>query len=293
MDAASNPNPNESNPPTSTDLIVIPDEPTLPIELQPVSSNTKQFKELTSKVWEHFTKLVGGNPEEPRATCNYCKKPYKCHSRKNGTSTLWGHVNKCKKNPKNKNNDKNQPTIAYHYKKAAVEGENDTKEIEVHQFSIKKIKLALARMIIVDELPFRLVKREGLIYYMNVVEPRFPIPSRVTVVKDCIKLYLNERKKLKDVLSMKGQKVCLTTDTWTSMQNLNYLCLTCHFIDSDWKYQKRILNFCLVPNHKGETIGKVVEKCLREWGIDIVLTITVDNASSNDVAIDYLRRKMK
>uniref|UniRef100_A0A2N9F535 hAT-like transposase RNase-H fold domain-containing protein n=1 Tax=Fagus sylvatica TaxID=28930 RepID=A0A2N9F535_FAGSY len=44
---------------------------------------------------------------------------------------------------------------------------------------------------------------------------------------------------------------------------------------------------------QGETIGKVVEKCLKEWGIDIVLTITVDNASSNDVAIDYLRRKMK
>ena len=50
------------------------------------------------------------------------------------------------------------------------------------------------------------------------------------------------------------------------MQTLNYLCLTCHFIDSDWKYQKRILNFCLVPNHKEETIGKVVEKCLKEWG---------------------------
>uniref|UniRef100_A0A2N9IZ29 HAT C-terminal dimerisation domain-containing protein n=1 Tax=Fagus sylvatica TaxID=28930 RepID=A0A2N9IZ29_FAGSY len=77
----------------------------------------------------------------------------------------------------------------------------------------------------------------------------FPILSHVTVAKDCMKLYLNERKKLKDVLSKKGQK--------------------------------------------GETIGKVVEKCLKEWGIDIVLTITVDNASSNDVAIDYLMRKMK
>jgi hypothetical protein len=262
MDAASNPNPNKPTPPTPTNPIIIPDEPTLPTESQPVPSNTKQFKELTSKVWEHFTKIVRGNPEEPVATCNYCKKPYKCHSRKNGTSTLWGHVNKCKKNPKN-NNDKNQPKIAYHYKKA-VEGENDTKEIEVHQFSIKKIRLALARMIIVDEQPFRFVEHEGFIYYMNVVEPRFPIPSHVTVTKDCMKLYLDERKKLKDILSMKGQKVCLTTDTWTSVQNLNYLCLTCHFIDSDWKYQKRILNFCLVSNHKGKTLGKVVEKCLRE-----------------------------
>jgi hypothetical protein len=88
-------------------------------------------------------------------------------------------------------------------------------------------------MIIVDELPFRFVKHEGFNYYMNVVEHRFPIPSRVTVAKDCMKLYLNKRKKLKDVLSKKGQKVCLTTDTWTSVQNLNYLCLTCHFIDSD------------------------------------------------------------
>ena len=94
-------------------------------------------------------------------------------------------------------------------------------------------------MIIVDELPFRFVKHEGFNYYMNMVEHRFSIPSRVTVAKDCMKLYLNKRKKLKDVLSKKGQKVCLTTDTWTSVQNLNHLCLTCHFIDSDWRYQKK------------------------------------------------------
>jgi hypothetical protein len=30
-----------------------------------------------------------------------------------------------------------------------------------------------------------------------------------------------------------------------------------------------------------------------EWGIDLVLTITIDNASSNDVAIDFFRRKLK
>ena len=37
----------------------------------------------------------------------------------------------------------------------------------------------------------------------------------------------------------------------------------------------------------------MVEKCLKEWGIDIFSIIIVDNTSSNDVAIDYLRRKMK
>ena len=47
MDATSNPNPNEPNPPTLTDPIIIPDEPTLPTKSQPDPSN---MKELTSKV---------------------------------------------------------------------------------------------------------------------------------------------------------------------------------------------------------------------------------------------------
>ena len=68
MDATSNPNPNEPNPPTLTDPIIIPDEPTLPTKSQPDPSNTK---ELTSKVWEHFTKLGGGDPKEERATKNH------------------------------------------------------------------------------------------------------------------------------------------------------------------------------------------------------------------------------
>uniref|UniRef100_A0A803KN13 HAT C-terminal dimerisation domain-containing protein n=1 Tax=Chenopodium quinoa TaxID=63459 RepID=A0A803KN13_CHEQI len=42
----------------------------------------------------------------------------------------------------------------------------------------------------------------------------------------------------------------------------------------------------------GEAIGKAVEKCLLEWGITKVMTITVDNASSNDVGVQYLRKRL-
>ncbi|KAK0585151.1 hypothetical protein LWI29_023987 [Acer saccharum] len=49
----------------------------------------------------------------------------------------------------------------------------------------------------------------------------------------------------------------------------------------------------MIPDHKGETIGKIIESCLLDWGIEKVLTITVDNASANKVAIDYVRRKMR
>ena len=74
MDVASNPIPNETNPPTPTDPIIIPNETTLPTKSHLVLSNTNHFKEPTSKVWDHFTKLGGGDPKDPKAACNYCKK---------------------------------------------------------------------------------------------------------------------------------------------------------------------------------------------------------------------------
>ncbi|XP_030940163.1 zinc finger BED domain-containing protein DAYSLEEPER-like [Quercus lobata] len=113
--------------------------------------------------------------------------------------------------------------------------------------------MALARMIIVDKLPFRFVEHGGFIDFMTEIKPRFEVPSCVTVARDCLSLYIREKESLRKV-SMAGQRVCLTTDTWTSIQNLNYLCLTAHYIDVDWVYHKKILNLCQLPDHKGETI---------------------------------------
>ncbi|KAL5568167.1 hypothetical protein UlMin_024742 [Ulmus minor] len=91
---------------------------------------------------------------------------------------------------------------------------------------------------------------------------------------------------------MVGQRVCLTTDCWTSNQQIPYLCLTVHYIDSDWCLKKRILNFVQISNHKGETIAKLIEDCLHKWGIENVFTITVDNATANDVAVSILTRRV-
>ena len=69
--------------------------------------------------------------------------------------------------------------------------------------------------------------------------------------------------------------------------------LTAHFVNRNWKLHKRIINSSQIENHKRETIGKEVEKCLKYWGIDMGLTLTVDNASSNDITITYLKKRFK
>jgi hypothetical protein len=62
--------------------------------------------------------------------------------------------------------------------------------------------------------------------FVRALQPKFNISSRVTVAKNCWDVYTEEKSKLKRVL--KSQRVCLTTDAWTSVQNLNYMCLTAY-----------------------------------------------------------------
>jgi len=120
------------------------------------------------------------------------------------------------------------------------------------------------------------------------MQPRFDVPSHLTIWRDCLKIYVDEKEKLKKAFN--DQRLCLTTDIWTSIQNINYMCLTAYWINEGWNLNKRILNFYQFSNHKGETIGQAIESCLLEWGIDNILTVTVDNASSNNLTIKYLKR---
>ena len=119
-------------------------------------------------------------------------------------------------------------------------------------------------MIIKDELPFRFVEGDGFKEFVQVGVPQFKIPSRYTIARDCFSLYVEEKKKLRALLTSQCQRVSLTTDTWTSIQNMSYLCLTAHFIDSQWNMHKRILNFCVIKSHKGINIGNVIDTCMDE-----------------------------
>ncbi|CAL5347426.1 unnamed protein product [Camellia sinensis] len=237
-----------------------------------------------SEVWEHFTKIFKeGSKTAACVKCNHCKASYAWISA-NGTSTLRKHIANCPKSPQNKENKK-QKTLAF---QSVTEGE---KTLGVWKFDQQACRDSLVKMVITDELPFRFVEREGFRQFCSVMQPNFKKFSRFTVARDIVDLYCSEKKKLKNVLKNANYRLCLTTDSWTSLQNVSYMCLTAHFIDKDWNLQKRILNFSVISSHKGEAIGKAVESCLVDWGIEKISTITVDNASANDVAIAYVKRK--
>ena len=84
-------------------------------------------------------------------------------------------------------------------------------------FSQEACRMALVKMIVKDELPFSFVEAEGFLEFMQTCCPRFDVPSRRTITRDILELYQHEKGLLKSVLGASKQRVCITTDTWTSI----------------------------------------------------------------------------
>lgn len=214
-----------------------------------------------SAAWDHFTRDESSSLVEPMAHCNYCGAGYNCHPKYNGTSSLLYHVRTCAKYRSiNAKQYKGQTKFTF----GAKSGEGGSNSLLIAKYDEKKIRNALTEMIIEDEMHFIAVEGRGFQKFMSIVEPRFKVPSRITMMRDCVKMYLKTKSDLKQMFITTGQRICVTTDTWTSIQNMNYMCVTAHFIDSTWKLHKRLLAFRLMVDHRGITIGRELYECLLE-----------------------------
>ena len=200
-------------------------------------------KKKVSGIWVHFTKDVVDGVR--RGKCKHCPTIYLADSKKHGTSNMNNHLSKCegKDNPFGKKNRqvRGQTTLSFEHKRDGKGGLN----LKAKVFSMEAFRKSLARMVVLDEVPFNFITKIGFLEVCQTLNPMVTtLPCRKTVTKDVEVLYDVEMNKLKKLL--KDRRVCLTTDTWTSIQNLNYMVLTSHFIGDDWNVKKRILNFCQI-----------------------------------------------
>nr|KAJ0210891.1 hypothetical protein LSAT_V11C400199240 [Lactuca sativa] len=195
------------------------------------------------------------------------------------------HARKCKQNL---DNIKGQNTIQF---KKQPFGDGST--VTVWKHDEDRIKKAMLNLFVVGELPFKFVENEAFIEYTNALNGKVKIPSRHKISRDVAKFYVEERKKLLTFFANPHNMIHLTTDSWTSScQKTNYMVVTGHFIDDDWVMHKRILNFRPIDTHVGEDVGRLLLECIHEWGIKNVMTISVDNATTNDKALEFLTKKL-
>ncbi|KAL4649293.1 hypothetical protein ACB092_01G004900 [Castanea dentata] len=152
-------------------------------------------------------------------------------------------------------------------------------------------------MTLVHEYLFNMMDHEIFNVFMKTATSYYQKISFNTARNDCNSTFELEKKKLKTMLDSVN-RVSLTADFWKYGQKIGYMCLTCHFVNSNWKLQKRIINFCNVPPpHSGVVIFYAIFKSLLDWGLENkVCTINLDNANNNDAAVrilkDVIKRKL-
>nr|XP_017250805.1 PREDICTED: zinc finger BED domain-containing protein RICESLEEPER 2-like [Daucus carota subsp. sativus] len=200
------------------------------------------------------------------------------------TTTLNRHVDKCKRT----HGQTSQATLQFQ------PSDSVSSEVTLGNFKYDhaEMRKVISHYILVNELPFRHVETFMFDKVMRTATPFWQKISRHVVKKDCVSTYEIEKNKLREMLKS-VRKINITTDMWTSShQKIGYMVVTGHWIDSDWKLNMRVLNFCNVPPpHSGFVISEALLKCFNEWGIiDKIGTLTVDNAAANDVALRCLKQ---
>lgn len=210
----------------------------------------KQRKEIAarSNMWMHFTKIKE-NGVVVRGKCNYCSNKIAAHPVHNGTSAMRRHFNSCKRNPHRVSDDSKQGVLV-----------NEGTNLGTWKFDPDLLRAAFSEMIIEDEQPFAFGEKPGFKKFMALACPRFIIPSRRTCTRDTVQLYFQQKAKLNMFFKEHCDRVCLTTDGWTSQTQDSYMTVTAHFIDNDWCLHKKIISFFKVKGKKGMILGNTCRK---------------------------------
>src|SRR5438128_44612 len=135
---------------------------------------------------------------------------------------------------------------------------------------------------------------EGFRRFAECLNPLFNMPCRTTARNGIMKDFVEKKSELLKILKNSDSRFSLTADMWTSNQTLGYICVICHFIDNEWKMQKRIIKYIDVKTpHIGAELFKNILNCIQDWGIeDRLFGITLDNAASNNTMVDLLRSNL-
>jgi hypothetical protein len=235
----------------------------------------------TSTVREHFDAIRGKKCEKLKAKCKLCGTIYLAPSIYE-TVNLKRHIDSC-----SMRNTRDIEQMLLYRSQGSLFVSNS-------KFCLKKFRELLVASVIKHDLPFRYVEYEGIREMIKYLHPDAPLIYRNILKADLKNLHMREKKKVKFMLNGCPKMICLTSNMWTSLTTDEYMCLTSHFIDKNWILTKIVLNFLFMPPpHDDISLCEKTYNMLEEWGIETKgFTITLDNASSNDVCVGLLRNQL-
>jgi hypothetical protein len=258
-------------------------------------------RKLRSAVWQDFTKerRADGNCV---AICNHCKKQLTATSR-SGTTHLRNHLAICTTTATRRVGKRRKLVVRriLHNRTSSVgrpgDGHASGEEhdrVGTH-FDQELSRRDLVQMIVQHGYRFSIVNDIGFQRFVKNLQPQFRMVSYDTVMADSMEIYEGERLKLQNVLLKTPCRVSISVDMWRSSTQMDYLCLTCHFIEhanDEWKLRKRILNFVHMEEpFPADQIANLILEKLHDWGIDRkVAAVALDNCTGSEIIARELLR---
>lgn len=126
---------------------------------------------------------------------------------------------------------------------------------------------------------------------VETLNPDAELYTDKTMRADLLSTFAEKFNDLKVQVSEIPGKMAITMDGWTSKNVLPFLAIRAHWLDEQWDYKSQLLDFCHIEgSHSGKTFKDLFSNALQSLGIplDKIISITVDNASSNDTFFDQL-----
>ncbi|KAL5548350.1 hypothetical protein UlMin_003581 [Ulmus minor] len=246
------------------------------------STTTKGKKTLKSKMWNFFYILPLGADQKLKSQCKKYGAQYVASS-KYGTGNMRHHIKDCKRND------------TRNIGQMMISRDTNNLSLSSIQYNSTKFRELVMAAIVMHDLPFQFVEWVGIRAIHQYLYPNVNTLTINTTKADVLKSYQREKLKIKAMFQQVSGRVSLTSDLWSSCITDGYICLTAHFINKDWRLQKRILNFCFMPPPQtGVALSEKIFDLLCRWKIqEKLFSLTLDHASSNNVSIKALGSQLQ
>ena len=251
----------------------------------------------TSDVWNSGFEIIHAELGSKHYYCRLCLDKKENPNYKpliyNGTSTIRTHLVKCHSS-KNDGNEVESGSFASFSASRAPTASPAPGYVFKSVFEV--FKLLLIQWIVFCHISFLQLENK---YFQDLLacisSPILGlIPSRNTFRSWVLEEFKTQKKALRKELKRARSNIHLSFDLWTSPNYYAIIAIVSHFMDSKGQRQTKLLAIRrLEGEHSGENIAGTVLQVIREYKISKRIGYFVlDNASSNDVAVDHILRSL-
>ncbi|CAI5465792.1 unnamed protein product [Closterium sp. Yama58-4] len=145
------------------------------------------------------------------------------------------------------------------------------------------------------DMSFRSIVRPAFRDFVTLLNPVVAqyLSTRFRLARDLLSAAETAKAQLRQLLTGDGLagRVTLTTDIWTSENNVAFMVVTAHRVTSDFQLQQMVIDFrSLEGRHTGDKNATELEEVIGEWALGggEFFGVTTDNAENNNRAVRLL-----